>query len=213
MAAQNDLLADIAEAVKEGSEDKSASLCEQALEEGLSPQMILGEGLSKGMHEVGELYKRHEIFLPEMLLAAEAMHSGVAALAPSLKSEGDPPERETVVIGVVEGDVHEIGKNLVGVMLEAEGYEVVDLGYDVAAQEFLDELTTKGAEVLALSTMMTTTLSNMRRTVELANALDPKPLVIVGGAPLSEAVADDMGAAGYEDNAAKVHSLIRRLLD
>ena len=213
MAAQSDLLAGIAAAVREGSEDRSASLCEQALEKGFSPQEILREGLSKGMHEVGELYERHEIFLPELLLAADAMHSGIAALAPSLKSEGNPPERETVVIGVVEGDVHEIGKNMVGVMLEAEGYEVVDLGYDVAAQDFLDELTTKGAKVLALSTMMTTTLPNMRRTVELANALDPKPLVIVGGAPLSEAVAADMGATGYEDNAAKVHALLRRLLD
>jgi methanogenic corrinoid protein MtbC1 len=206
-------LAGIAEAVKEGSEDRSASLCEQALNGGISPQEIIREGLSKGMHEVGELYERHEIFLPELLLAAEAMHSGIAVLAPSLKSEGDPPERETVVMGVVEGDVHEIGKNMVGVMLEAEGYVVADLGYDVAAQEFLDEVKTKGAEVLALSTMMTTTLPNMRRTVELANALDPSPLVIVGGAPLSEAVAEDMGAAGYEDNAAKVHALIRKLLD
>ena len=109
MAAQSDILAGIAEAVKEGSEDETASLCEKALGEGISPQEIIREGLSKGMHEVGELYERHEIFLPELLLAAEAMHSGIATLAPSLKSEGNPPERETVVMGVVEGDVHEIG--------------------------------------------------------------------------------------------------------
>ena len=213
MAAQNDLLAEIAAAVRGGSEDRSASLCEQALEEGISPQEIMREGLSKGMHEVGRQYERHELFLPELLLAAEAMHAGITACKPSLKPEEDLPERETVVIGVVEGDVHEIGKNMVGVMLEAEGYGVIDLGYDVAAHEFLDELKKRGAEILALSTMMTTTLPNMRRTVELANALDPKPLVIVGGAPLSVVVAEDMGAAGYEDNAAKVHALIRKLLD
>ena len=213
MAAQNDLLASIEAAVKEGSEDKAASLCKQALNEGISPQEIMREGLSKGMHEVGKQYERHELFLPEMLLAAEAMHAGIAACKPFLKSEGEPPERETVVIGVVEGDVHEIGKNMVSVMLEAEGYDVVDLGYDVPAQEFMEKVKAAGAEVLALSTMMTTTLPNMRHTVESANALEPRPLVIVGGAPLSDVVAEDMGAAGYEDNAAKVHTLLRNLLD
>jgi methanogenic corrinoid protein MtbC1 len=213
MAREKNLVESIAAAVRDGSEEDAVSLCEQAVGEGISPQDILKEGLSKGMHEVGEQYERHELFLPEMLLSAEAMHAGLSALLPSLKSEDDPQQRETVVIGVVKGDVHEIGKNMVGVMLEVEGYEVVDLGYDVGAQKFLDEVKTTGAKVLALSTMMTTTLPNMRRTVELANALNPKPLVIVGGAPLSEAVTDDMGAAGYEDNAAKVHTLIRKLLD
>lgn len=213
MAPEAELIESIAAAVRDGFEEDAVSQCQQALQAGISPSEIIREGLCKGMHEVGELYEKHDVFLPEMLLAAEAMHSGIAALTPSLKSEGDPPERETVVIGVVEGDVHEIGKNMVGVMLEAEGYEVVDLGYDVPAQKFLDEMSANNAEVLALSTMMTTTLPNMRRTVESANSLDPKPLVIVGGAPLSEAVAEDMGAAGYEDNAAKVHTLLRNLLD
>jgi len=213
MAAKKDLLVSIETAVKEGSEDQAASLCEQALNQGFSPQEIMREGLSKGMHEVGEQYERHELFLPEMLLAAEAMHAGIAACKPFLKSEDEPPERETVVIGVVEGDVHEIGKNMVSVMLEAEGYDVVDLGYDVPAQEFMEKVKAAGAEVLALSTMMTTTLPNMRHTVESANALEPRPLVIVGGAPLSDVVAEDIGASGYEDNAAKVHTLLRNLLD
>lgn len=212
MAGQNDMLTDIAEAVKEGSEEKVSSLCERALEEGVSPREIITMGLCRGMHEVGELYERHAAFLPEMLLAAEAMHAGITACKPSLQAGDQPPRRETVVIGVVEGDVHEIGKNLVVVMLEAEGYEVIDLGYDVQAHRFLEEVETRGAEVLALSTMMTTTLPNMRATVELARTMDAAPLIIVGGAPLSPAVAEDMGAAGYEDNAAKVPALIERLL-
>jgi methanogenic corrinoid protein MtbC1 len=118
-----------------------------------------------------------------------------------------------VVLGVVEGDVHEIGKNLVGVMLEAEGYKVIDLGFDVPPHRFIEEVKTKGAKVLALSTMMTTTLPAMRATVRLAQGLDPRPLTVVGGAPLSAAVAADIGADGYEDNATKAPTLIRRLLE
>ncbi len=199
----------IAAAVVKGLDEEAASLCEQAFSSGLSSRDIIRDGLSRGMHEVGELYERKEYFLPELLLASEAMHAGIAVLTHSLKPEDDTGKREVVVLGVVEGDVHEIGKNLVGVMLEAEGYRVVDLGFDVPPQRFAEEVLGKGARVLAVSTMMTTTLSSMRATVELALELDPRPLIIVGGAPLSSALAADMGADGYETNAARVPDLVR----
>jgi methanogenic corrinoid protein MtbC1 len=202
----------IAAAVREGSESDALSLCQRAMSEGTPPREIIRVGLCRGMHAAGELYESNQYFLPELLLASEAMHAGIQALVPSLQSEDEAVERETVVLGVVEGDVHEIGKNLVGVMLEAEGYKVIDLGYDVSPHRFVDEAKKNGAQVLALSTMMTTTLPAMRATVELARGLDPRPTIIVGGAPLSAAVAEDMGAEGYEDNAAKAPGLIRGLL-
>jgi dimethylamine corrinoid protein len=203
----------IAAAVKEGLERETLSLCREALDGGVPPGEIIKDGLCRGMNEAGELYERNEYFLPELLIASEVMHAGVEALAPSMRHGDESRERETVVLGVVEGDVHEIGKNLVAVMLEAEGYRVVDLGFNVPPSKFLEEVEETGARVLALSTMMTTTLPNMRRTVELALALDPRPLIVVGGAPLSNALADDMGADGCEDNAAKAPGLIGSLLE
>jgi dimethylamine corrinoid protein len=212
MVAENSILGAIADAVREGKTEEAVELCRQALSEEMPPRQVIDEGLSAGMHVVGDLYERHIFFLPELLMAAEAMHAGIDVLIPALKSADDVAEKETVVMGVVEGDVHEIGKNLVGVMLETAGYRVVDLGYDVSPQRFTGEVKERGAQILALSTMMTTTLPNMRRTVEMALTLNPLPLVIVGGAPLSPALAEDMGAHGYEDNAAKTPGLVQRLL-
>jgi methanogenic corrinoid protein MtbC1 len=212
MATTNEMLDAIASAVKMGVDDDAVYRCEAALSEGISAREIVNNGLSRGMHRAGELYENNEYFLPELLLASEAMHAGIQVVAPSLRREVGDAERETVVLGVVEGDVHEIGKNLVAVMLEAEGYQVIDLGFDVPPQRFLDEVKESGAEVLALSTMMTTTLPNMRTTVELARQLNSRPHIIVGGAPLSSAVAEEMGADGYEDSAARVPGLIMSLL-
>lgn len=209
---RKEVLAAMAAAVREGSEEDTLSLCRRGLKAGIPPGDIIRDGLSRGMHEAGELYQKHQYFLPELLIAAEAIHAGIRELVPFLQSPDAASDRGTVVLGVVEGDVHEIGKNLVAVMLEAEGFEVVDLGFDVAPQGFLDEVRAAGARVLALSTMMTTTLPNMRRTVELAQGLDPRPVIIVGGAPLTAAVAEGMGADGYEENAARVPDLVRRLL-
>ena len=213
MGAENEMLDAVAAAVRQGCEEEAVTLCEKAINEGMEAREIIREGLCRGMHEAGELYERHEYFLPELLLASEAMHAGISAVVPSLGQPEGAPEGITVVLGVVEGDVHEIGKNLVAVMLEAEGHRVVDLGYDVAPQRFVDEVKANGARVLALSTMMTTTIPNMRRTVELAKALATVPVIVVGGAPLSDALACDLGADGFEDSAARVPGLIEGLLE
>ncbi|MEW6554522.1 MAG: cobalamin-dependent protein [Actinomycetota bacterium] len=209
---KDEILDAIAAAVRRGADDETVSLCEKGLAGGIEPREIVTDGLCRGMHEAGELYESNEFFLPELLIASEAMHAGIQTVTPSLKSAEDAGGGETVVLGVVEGDVHEIGKNLVAVMLEAEGHRVIDMGHDVAPERFLAALNENGARVLALSTMMTTTLPNMRRTVELALALEARPVIIVGGAPLTAAVAEDMGAHGYEKNAARVPGLIKSLL-
>ncbi len=211
MSADEDTLASIAAAVMEGSEEDTVSLCRRGLSEGIPPAGIIRDGLSRGMRQAGELYNKHRYFLPELLVASEAMHAGMRELVPSLLSPEAASDRDAVVLGVVEGDVHEIGKNLVAVLLRAEGHRVIDLGYDVAPERFIAELDGSGARVLALSTMMTTTIPAMRRTVELARAMSPRPLIIVGGAPLSAAVAEGMGADGYEDSAAGVPALVKSL--
>ncbi|MDD3717882.1 MAG: cobalamin-dependent protein [Actinomycetota bacterium] len=209
---KRDLLDAIAAAVRRGSEEQAVVLCEKAVDSGMYGREVIREGLCTGMQKAGELYEKHEYFLPELLLASETMRAAIEVVVPSLLPAERAEAGEAVVLGVVAGDVHEIGKNLVAVMLEADGYRVTDLGYDVAPERFIAELDNGGARILALSTMMTTTLPNMRMTVELARALDPRPLILVGGAPLSASVAADMGADGYEDNAARVPALIRRLL-
>lgn len=184
----------------------------QAPQEDMPPRQVIKDCLSAGMHEAGELFDRHEFFLLELLLAAEVMHAGIEILVPSLEPVENRAGCETVMLGVVEGDAHEIGKNPVGVMLEAEGYEVIDLGYDVPPYRFIDEIEKNGTGVLALFTMMAT-LPNMRRTVEMASLLRSQPLVIVGSAPLSPALAEAMGADGYEDNAARAPFLLGSSLD
>ncbi len=205
------LLDAIAEAVKEGSEE-AASLCLKALDAGIAPGIIVQDGLSRGINEVGRLFESGDCYVPELLVAASAMEAGISALAPSITGGGEASEKDTVVIGVVEGDVHEIGKNLVKVMLEADGYRVVDLGFNVAPAAFLDRVRDTSARVLALSTMMTTTLPNMHRTVELALDMEPRPVVLVGGAPVSAELASELGADGFASNAAQAPSLLSALL-
>jgi methanogenic corrinoid protein MtbC1 len=211
MSVEADILKALAAAVRDGREEEVVERCLQALDAGVEPREVVREGLCLGMRSAGELYERHEYFLPELLLASEAMHAGIRALSPSLRRTGITEEGEAVVLGVVEGDVHEIGKNLVAVMLEAEGYRVIDLGFDVPPSTFAEALARSGARILALSTMMTTTLPAMRRTVELARGMRPRPVVVVGGAPLTPSLAEDMGADGYGESAAAAPGLLRSL--
>ncbi len=206
------IVEEIASKVVEGDEESIVTLCKKALEEGWTTQRIIREGLNQGMREAGVLFDRHELFLPELLLAVEAVKAGIATLLPASSLDREAHKKANVVLGVVEGDVHEIGKNLVKAMLEAEGYRVIDLGFDVARGSFLEAVESHQAEVLGLSTMMTTTLESMRRTVEMAKSLDRAPLIIVGGAPLSNDLARDLGADGFGENAARAPEVLRRLI-
>ncbi len=164
------------------------------------------------MAVVGRKFGAHEIFLPEVLLAARAMNAGVELLKPLLIAD-NVPSLGKVVIGTVKGDMHDIGKNLVGIMLKGAGFEVIDLGSDVPAERFVDTAAAEGASVIGLSALLTTTMAGMRAVVELVKerGLDGDIGVIVGGAPLSKAFAADIGADGYGYDATSAVELVKQL--
>ncbi len=207
------VLDSISEALQGGDAVAVAGCTRQAVDEGIAASEILDRGLLAGMDVVGRRFGAHEIFLPEVLLAARAMKAGMEILEPLLLA-ARAATRGKVVLGTVEGDVHDIGKNLVGIMLEGAGFEVVDLGTGVAAADFVDRAVTEGASVIGLSALLTTTMAGMRDVVELVRdrGLADEIRVIVGGAPLSQAFADEIGAAGYGYDAGSAVELVKRLM-
>jgi 5-methyltetrahydrofolate--homocysteine methyltransferase len=206
------VLSDIAVSLQRGEDDQVALLVRRALDEGQDAATILHDGLIAGMGVVGDQFREREIFLPDVLLAARAMYAGLALLKPLLAKEG-VPTAGTVVIGSVQGDMHDIGKNLVGIMLAGAGFEVIDLGNDVAPGRFVDAACDHGASVIGLSALLTTTMSVMKDVVELVRArgLQDRVKVIVGGAPVSDAWARQIGADAYAYDAASAVERIRML--
>jgi 5-methyltetrahydrofolate--homocysteine methyltransferase len=206
------LLEELSECLQRGDDKAVAELTRRAVEAATPAGEILNRGLLTGMDAVGRRFGAHEIFLPEVLLAARAMKAGMAILAPLLLADR-VATRGKVVLGTVKGDVHDIGKNLVGIMLEGAGFEVVDLGTGVAAEDFVDRAAAEGASVIGLSALLTTTMTAMRDVVELVRVrgLADEIRVIVGGAPLSQAFADEIGAAGYGYDAGSAVELVKRL--
>ena len=198
-----EILKDIAQNLIAGNDEKVANLVGQAIEAKLPTVDILDDGLIAGMNVVGDRFRNHEMFLPEVLLCARAMTAGVALLKPLLIAE-EVPSRGKVVLGTVEGDMHDIGKNLVGIMLEGAGFEVVDLGTDVPAEKFIDATVAENASVIGLSALLTTTMALMKAVVDQVKerGLSEQVKVIVGGAPLSEEFARSIGAQGYAYDAA-----------
>ncbi len=207
-----DVLREIDDNLQRGEDQKVAELTRKAIDDGLSAADILNNGLLAGMAVVGRKFGAHEIFLPEVLLAARAMNAGVELLKPLLIAD-DVPSLGKVVIGTVKGDMHDIGKNLVGIMLKGAGFEVIDLGSDVPAERFVDTAAAEGASVIGLSALLTTTMAGMRAVVELVRerGLDGDIGVIVGGAPLSKAFAADIGADGYGYDATSAVELVKQL--
>jgi len=208
-----ELLEQISECLQRGDQHRVAELTRRAVDEGIPAGEILDRGLLAGMDVVGERFGAHEIFLPEVLLAARAMKAGMDLVKPLL-STGAAPTRGTVVIGTVKGDVHDIGKNLVAVMLEGAGFEIVDLGTGVAPEIFVDTAVAEDASVIGLSALLTTTMGGMRDVVELVRSrgLDNRVRVIVGGAPVSQGFADEIGADGYSYDAAGAVELVKSLI-
>lgn len=182
----------------------------QALNEGMAVDKILAEGLINAMDEVGKRFSTGEIFVPEMLMAAQVMKEGMELLKPLLASDASE-SKGTVVIGTVKGDLHDIGKNLVAMMLEGGGFNVIDLGVDVASDTFIDAVKENNAGVVALSALLTTTMTAMKETVEALASAGVKN-TIVGGAPITEEFASDIGAAGYSKDAPGAVTLTRQLL-
>jgi len=206
------LLEKVAEAVIEGQAEEAASAVRVALEGGLGPAVVLNDGLIATMGDVGQRFERGELFLPEMLLAVRAMQRAVDVLKPLLQA-GEIGAAGKVAIGTVKGDLHDIGKNLVATMLKGAGFELLDLGNDVAPDRFV-EAARAGAEVVALSALLTTTMVNMKGVVDalVAAGLREHVRVVVGGAPVTDAFARQIGADGYAPDANRAVGLVRSLL-
>ena len=207
-----EILQQISETLQRGEHEQVAELTKQAIDAGLSAPQILNDGLMTGMDVIGQRFGAHEIFLPELLLAARAMNAGIDLLKP-LFVGGEMPTQGKVVIGTVKGDLHDIGKNLVGIMLKGAGYEVVDVGCDVKPDVFVDAAEKEGASVVGLSALLTTTMTGMKDVVDLVKArgLQDKVKVIVGGAPLSKAFADEIGADAYGYDAGNAVEIVKEL--
>ncbi|MCC5847646.1 MAG: corrinoid protein [Verrucomicrobia bacterium] len=199
------------EAVKTGKRKDAKAITEQALSENASPQAIL-EALKVGMDDVGRRFKANEIFVPEVLVAARAMKTSMELLEPVLAASGIKAEFR-VVIGTVEGDLHDIGKNLVAMMLKGSGFEVIDLGTNVSAAAFAEAVKTHNAQLVGLSALLTTTMPAMRGTVELLKAEGISVKIMVGGAPITDAFAKEIGADGYSADAASAVDLARSLVE
>ncbi|MCL4810715.1 MAG: corrinoid protein [Thermoanaerobaculia bacterium] len=204
-----DLLKQLAEDLRLGEDEAVRAGTESALAAGLAPVDVLKEGLLAGMAVVGEEFGRREIFLPDVLLAARAMQAGMEVLKPHLARDGAPPAGR-VVLGTVQGDLHDIGKNLVGILLRGAGWEVIDLGTDVPAPRFVEAAERSGARVIGLSALLTTTMPRMGEVVSLLRerGLSGRVKVIVGGAPVTQAFADEIGADGWGFDA---DSAVRRV--
>lgn len=209
----NQILHVIAESVLQGKKGEVETLVRQALEEGMQPDAILSGGLISAMSEVGARFERGEFYVPEMLIAARAMQSGLAILKPHL-GKGSAQMRGKVVIGTVKGDLHDIGKNLVGMMLEGAGFEIVDLGTDVPPAKFAETVRETGAGILGMSALLTTTMRNMRSVMEALEDIGvrDKVKVMVGGAPLTDAFSKELGADGYAPDASRAVALAKSLL-
>jgi 5-methyltetrahydrofolate--homocysteine methyltransferase len=182
-----------------------------ALDARLTPESILNQGMKAAMEEVGQRFERSEYFVPEMLIAANAMQQGLAILKPHMIEEGIEPVGK-VVIGTVAGDLHDIGKNLVAMMLKGGGFEVTDLGTDVSPVTFLETARNVKADLIGLSALLTTTMENMRATVEYLREQGVKTKILVGGAPVTEDFAQSIDADGYATDASRSVTLAKKLV-
>jgi 5-methyltetrahydrofolate--homocysteine methyltransferase len=208
-----DILNSIREALFKGNSASVARFTQQALDEGMEIRRILEEGLISSMEVVGKRFKNNEVFIPEVLISAKAMHSGVAVLEPHFVKHGIKPLGK-VVIGTVKGDLHDIGKNIVSMMLKGACFEIKDLGIDVSPQKFIDEAKSKDVDIIAMSSLLTTSMNAMRDTINGLNAagLRDKVKVIVGGAPITQEFASSIGADGYARDAATAVDKAKELL-
>jgi 5-methyltetrahydrofolate--homocysteine methyltransferase len=197
-------------ALSEGKIDEVKQLTQGALNSGESAERVLKEGLIQGMERIGIRFKNCEIYIPEVLIAARAMHAGLAVLKPTL-SKSSTAMTGKVVIGTVKGDLHDIGKNLVAMMLEGGGFEVTDLGTDVSPEKFVESLKQSQAQIVGMSALLTTTMGQMKATIQAMETagLRNKVKVLVGGAPVTERFAKEVGADGYAPDAASAVDLAK----
>lgn len=204
---------DIKDAVMKADRESVIKFTKAALEGGAAIKDILDNGLIAGMEVIGERFKKNEVFIPEVLISAKAMHAGIALLEPHFAKCGIKPAGR-VVIGTVKGDLHDIGKNIVSMMLKGACFEVEDLGIDVSSARFLEAVSTSGADIVAMSSLLTTSMPSMRETINSLkeSGLRDKVKIIVGGAPVTQDFASSIGADGYAKDAASAVDKARELL-
>lgn len=198
-----ELVQEISEFLQKGRAKNVKALVQQAIDEGVDPKVILNEGLLSGMSIIGAKFKNNEVFVPEVLVAARAMNAGLTILEPKLVEIGNEPIGKAVV-GTVQGDLHDIGKNLVVMMLKGAGFEIHDLGVDVEPSAFIDKAEEVGADIICMSALLTTTMPKMQDCVDLLKERDlrDKYIVMVGGAPVNQSFCDQIGANYYTPDAA-----------
>jgi 5-methyltetrahydrofolate--homocysteine methyltransferase len=199
------------EALMGGKKNDVEALIDQALAARIPTREILNEGLISGMEKIGVLFKNNEIFIPEVLVAARAMNAALTKLEPYLVKDKVKP-KGLVVIGTVKGDLHDIGKNLVAMMIKGAGYKILDLGADVAAEKFVSAAKEHKADIVALSALLTTTMIQMKSVIQALQDAGLSVPVIVGGAPLTQDYADEIGARGYAPDAASAVDIVHKVL-
>ena len=206
-------LQDISKAVIEGKKNRAVKISQALVDDGVAPLDVINNGLIAGMTEVGVRFKAGQMFVPEVLMAAEAMSAGSELVKPMLNAE-DLPSIGTVLLGTVKGDLHDIGKNLVGMMLESVGFTVINAGIDVAPETFVAQIKECHPGVLAMSALLTTTMLHMKDTIELLKeeGIREEVKVIIGGAPVSQDFADEISADGFAPDAASAADLCKKLL-
>jgi len=208
------LLKELSDCVVEMEEEKVEEIAKEYIEKNFDPYEGISEGLAHGMKRVGKLYEEEEYYIPELLVCSDCMYTGIDILKPHLKQDSTK-EKYKAVVGVVEGDTHDIGKNLFKIMLETSGFEVYDLGRDVPPIEFVNKVKEVRANLIGLSTLMTTTMDNMAVVIELLKEenLRNEVVVMVGGGPISQNFADKIGADGYSNEASKAAQIAKDLVD
>jgi 5-methyltetrahydrofolate--homocysteine methyltransferase len=204
-------LKELAEAVISGNAPRAKELTQQAIDEGTKVQQILDDGLIAGMSEVGDRFKKNIFYVPEVLIAARAMNQAMELLEPQLAEAGVKPAG-TIAIGTVKGDLHDIGKNLVGMMLKGGGFKVVDLGVDVPPEKFVAAVKENGAKIVGLSALLTTTMVGMKDVVEAVKNAGDNVKTMIGGAPITQSFADEIGADGYAPDAASAVDKAKELI-
>ena len=205
----------LTQSVIEGEPDEAEELAKQALDQGLDPLTCINEGLTKGIQRVGELFASGEYFLPELIIGAEAMKRALAVLEPAMVGDQSREVVGRVVLGTVEGDMHEIGKTLVGTMLIANGFKVIDIGVDQSADQFVAAVKENDADMVGASALLTTTMLQQKKLIEALEeaGLRDQVKVMVGGAPVTESFASEIGADGYAEDAISAVDLAFRLVD
>ncbi|MEK7992532.1 MAG: corrinoid protein [Planctomycetota bacterium] len=201
----------LADAVIRGDQKKAVEITKAALEEGAAPKSVLDKGLIAGMDVVGARFKKNEIYIPEVLIAARAMKMAMEILEPELVKAGVKPVGR-LLIGTVQGDLHDIGKNLVAMMLKGAGFEVIDLGVDVGPEKFVEQVKTSKAQLIGMSALLTTTMPGMERTIKALKKAGASAKVMIGGAPVTQDYADKIGADGFAPDAASAVDMAKSLV-